>query len=137
MSVISGFQYSKVKIDFAPTNTTYASPAVAFLPKGRYVVVATSAIVGNISTFNVLLTVNGALGIGDVFIYTAKTSSVTVDGGATNVIYRKGVGQIIATTDNTPIYYQITVTVNGGANYAPSTAAQDALYNFIHFIKVA
>ena len=137
MSIVSGFQYLKVKIDFAPRNTSYISPAVAFLPKGRYIVVINSAIVGNISTSNVSLAVNATFGTGDLVVLTSINSSTTVDGGATNVIYRKGVGQIIAVVDNTPIYYQVSVVVNGGANYAPSTAAQDALLNYIHFIKVA
>jgi len=137
MSIVSGFQYFRVKIAFAPRNTDYISPAAAFLPKGRYIVVATTAIVGNISTSLMYFTVNAPSGTGDFFIYNAITSATIVDGGATNVIYRKGVGQIIANTDNTPIYYQINVVVNGGANFAPSTAAQDAFYNYIHFIKVA
>ena len=136
MSIVSGFQYIKIKFTFTPTNATYTSPAVAFIPKGRYLVLVNTAIVGNLLSITENFAVNAVVGTGDSFATSPFNNPAITDGGATNVIYRNFTSQIVAPIDNTPIYFQIGIT-NIAGNYAPSTAAQDDLYNYFHFIKIA
>jgi len=136
MSLVSGLPYFKVKIAFAPTNTTYQSPIVATLLKGKYLVVYNTAFIGDIFSSSQIITINGILNVGATIINISKTNCALVDSGGTNVIYRRGVSQILVTADNTPIYYTIQNVVNGGVNYQPSTASQDAFYNFFHFVKI-
>jgi len=135
MSIVSGFQYFKVKFTFPPQNATYSSPAVAFIPKGRYLVLVNTAIVGNMVGISQNFVVNAPVGTGDIFAACPVNNPAITDGAATNVVYRNFTSHIIAPIDNTPIYFQIGLI--NPSNCSPSTAAQDDLYNYFHFIKIA
>ena len=137
MSTTSGFQYFKIKVAFPPTNIGYTSPIVATLDVGRYIIVATMALVGNLNTIYFDVAMSAPPGIGDLVLYTGITNVTLTDGSPTAVCYRGGIGQFLVTVPNTPVYYQIAASAIAGANYQTSTAATDVNYNYFHFIKVA
>lgn len=138
MALVCGLPYFRVKYSFPVTNATYTTPSpVAFLNKGRYLVVINTAIVGNLLAITQNFVVNAPVGTGDTIAASPFNNPAITDGGATNVVYRNYTSQIIANVDNTPIYFQIGITTIGGATYTTSTALTDQYLNYFHFIKIA
>ena len=136
MALVCGLPYFKVKFSFPFTNATYNAPSpVAFLNKGRYLVVISTAIVGNMVGISQSFVFNGPVATGDIFATCPVNNPAITDGAATNVVYRNFTSQIIANVDNTPIYFQIGLI--NPSSCSPSTAITDQYLNYFHFIKIA
>lgn len=151
MSLVQGLPYFKVPF-IMPLGTATAqySPAapVATLGVGSYLVVFNFAIVGstNQSSISVVLPfvfINAqGFGFGDIILDASKTTTGPVDSAASFpatpcVIYRNLTNTLNITAPNTPVYISYNNTLVGGTTQSSSFAAQDALYNYIHFIKIA
>jgi len=126
---------------YAPVNP------IAVVNKGQYLVVFNFAIVGSTNqssiTFVLPFIFQNAQGIGNTIVLTqGKTNTATVDSSASFpatpcVIRRNLVNTVTITQDNTPLFLTYDNTITGGTTQSSSTAAQDAFYNFIHFIKLS
>jgi hypothetical protein len=70
-----------------------------------------------------------------------KMAAVTVDSSAsfpaTPCVLYRNLSSTVSVPQSTPIYISYDNTIAGGTTQSSSFAAQDALYNFIHFIKLS
>ena len=156
MSVVSGFPYFKSKV-LVPLgqlgNYNFPNP-IAFLDRGRYLIIFNYAVVGSIAgtvvSFLVQVNLSQDSLAGNVLITAPKTNTNTVDSSGIIVpvapqiappqpcvSYRAIENTCTITANNTPIFLSYLVTVAGGNTWGSSTAAQDALFNYVHFIKLA
>ena len=156
MSVISGFPYfkSKVLVPLGQVGGYNFPNPIAYLDRGRYLVLFNFAAVGNVagtvvSFFNQVVLTQDSLA-GDALITSPKTNTNTVDSSGIIVpvapqiappqpcvMYRAIENTCTITANNTPIFLSYLVTVAGGNTWGSSTAAQDDLFNYVHFIKLA
>jgi hypothetical protein len=155
MSYVSGFPYFKVKVAVPlgqVGNYIFPNP-IAYLDRGRYLIqfnfAAVASIAGTaLSFFNQVALFENSLA-GNLLIIAPKTNTNTVDSSGIVipvgtqvappqpcVMYRTIDNTITISANNTPIFLQYLITI-GGATWGSSTAPQDDLYNYVHFIKLA
>ena len=155
MSVVSGFPYFKVKVAVPlgqVGNYIFPNP-IAYLDRGRYLIQFNFAVVGSVagtivSFFTLVGLYEGSLA-GNLLIIAPKTNTNTVDSSGIIipvgtqvappqpcVMYRTIDDTVTISENNTPIFLQYLVTVTGNS-WGSSTAPQDDLYNYVHFIKLA
>ena len=155
MSYVSGFPYFKVKVSVPlgqVANYTFPNP-IAYLNRGRYLIQCNFAAVGSVagtivSFFTQVGLYEGSLA-GNLLIVSPKTNTNTVDSSGIIipvgtqvappqpcVMYRTIDNTVTISANNTPIFLQYLVTVASNS-WGSSTAPQDDLYNYVHFIKLA